>query len=406
MQLWLVVTTPTDLDGTECVVDVAPHHTIADLSRALARQAGLDADGLRCHLPRSGGVIPPELSVEASDLRFGDTVLLAPAGWQASSLPEGVTGELVVVGGPAAGRRHPLPAAPQTVGRSSPAEIAIDDPMLSRKHFSVAIDGPQVVVTDLGSTNGTYLDGVQVRGSRTVAAGTVIEAGHSLFRVDLARAAASPSLRLRHGIVGFNRPPRVTATWEPPVHHVPKPPRKPERRRLGVASWLAPLLLGAVMLALGASEQSTTMMAIGGLGLLMSPVMMVAGHIEETRGGSRRYRTELVAYRAELAELATALDAGLEEEVVRRRLEGPSAADLAARAQELSADLWERRPDDGDFLQVSVGWADQPTLMTVVLPAEGDAGLLAEAETLAEQHETAVNVPILLNLREIGGAGL
>lgn len=72
-------------------------------------------------------------------------------------------------GGPwidVSGRRHELRTAVTTLGRDNSADIVVDDPGVSRRHAELRIthDGPhlQVFVRDLGSTNGTYLNGDQV----------------------------------------------------------------------------------------------------------------------------------------------------------------------------------------------------------------------------------------------------
>lgn len=64
------------------------------------------------------------------------------------------------------GRRVPLTSAVTTLGRDEACTIVVDDPGASRRHAEVRIthDGPhlQVILRDLGSTNGTYLNGEQV----------------------------------------------------------------------------------------------------------------------------------------------------------------------------------------------------------------------------------------------------
>ncbi|AXH96811.1 FhaA domain-containing protein [Ornithinimicrobium avium] len=64
------------------------------------------------------------------------------------------------------GRRVPLTAAVTTLGRDESADLVLDDPGISRRHAEVRIgnDGPhlQVLLRDLGSTNGTYLNGDRV----------------------------------------------------------------------------------------------------------------------------------------------------------------------------------------------------------------------------------------------------
>lgn len=68
--------------------------------------------------------------------------------------------ELRVVGGPDAGGVHRLHGREIRVGRSGEADVPLDDPDVSRLHLALhlAEDG-RVTVRDLGSTNGTTLDG-------------------------------------------------------------------------------------------------------------------------------------------------------------------------------------------------------------------------------------------------------
>jgi hypothetical protein len=61
------------------------------------------------------------------------------------------------------GQVYPLVGPVTVVGRGDEADIVLDDPGISRRHaeFRVTTDGPHLVatVTDLGSTNGTFVDG-------------------------------------------------------------------------------------------------------------------------------------------------------------------------------------------------------------------------------------------------------
>ncbi|MEV6051056.1 FHA domain-containing protein [Streptomyces sp. NPDC052107] len=93
--------------------------------------------------------------------------------------------QLHVVAGPDAGGVHLLHGGRITVGRSADADVPLDDPDVSRLHCVVTVgaDG-QVSVADLGSTNGTALDGVRV-GERPVRvrAGGLLRIGESALRV-------------------------------------------------------------------------------------------------------------------------------------------------------------------------------------------------------------------------------
>ncbi|MFF4753024.1 FtsK/SpoIIIE domain-containing protein [Streptomyces sp. NPDC002514] len=93
--------------------------------------------------------------------------------------------QLHVVAGPDAGGVHLLHGGRVTVGRSADADVPLDDPDVSRLHcaVTVAADG-QVSVADLGSTNGTVLDGTRVD-DRPVgfAPGALLRIGESALRL-------------------------------------------------------------------------------------------------------------------------------------------------------------------------------------------------------------------------------
>ena len=64
------------------------------------------------------------------------------------------------------GERYPLMGAITILGRDDAADIILDDPGISRRHseLRVTTDGPHVVTTirDLGSTNGTFVNGERI----------------------------------------------------------------------------------------------------------------------------------------------------------------------------------------------------------------------------------------------------
>jgi len=61
-----------------------------------------------------------------------------------------------------AGKRYPLVQARTVIGRGSEADITVNDTGISRKHVEVIWDGNRAQVRDLGSTNGSRLNGQPV----------------------------------------------------------------------------------------------------------------------------------------------------------------------------------------------------------------------------------------------------
>ncbi len=88
--------------------------------------------------------------------------------------------KLVVLTGPRCGEALPLDAAPMTIGRDSNSHLSIPDRLLSRRHCTVeAVDG-RYTLRDLGSSNGTYVNGMPVR-ERVLEHGDRIRAGDSVL---------------------------------------------------------------------------------------------------------------------------------------------------------------------------------------------------------------------------------
>src|ERR1700739_2769655 len=71
------------------------------------------------------------------------------------------------------------------VGRSSQAGLSMqDDRLLSREHFVIALDSSVCTLKDLGSTNGTKVNGLRVV-TTSLRDGDLITAGDSEFVVEL-----------------------------------------------------------------------------------------------------------------------------------------------------------------------------------------------------------------------------
>ncbi|HWH26475.1 MAG TPA: DUF3662 and FHA domain-containing protein [Pseudolysinimonas sp.] len=90
-----------------------------------------------------------------------------------------------------AGKRYPITQARTIIGRGSDADITIDDTGTSRKHIEILWDGTRGQVNDLGSTNGSKLNG-QPLTKAPLPPDSVIELGRTrvVFRV-LAQAASA-----------------------------------------------------------------------------------------------------------------------------------------------------------------------------------------------------------------------
>ena len=87
------------------------------------------------------------------------------------------------------GRRYPITRARTVIGRGSDTDIPIADSGTSRRHVEVLWDGKRGMVRDLGSTNGSRLDG-QMVSKALLADGQTITIGRTdiVFRIVASQA--------------------------------------------------------------------------------------------------------------------------------------------------------------------------------------------------------------------------
>ncbi|MFT9670986.1 FHA domain-containing protein [Streptomyces rhizosphaericola] len=136
---------------------------------------------------------------------------------------DAVPAQLHVVAGPDAGGVHLLHGGQIRIGRSAEADVPLDDPDVSRLHCAVTVaeDG-RVSVADLGSTNGTSLDGTEVR-DRPVRfpPGALLRLGESTLRLTAGpRPGALPTAPDGEGHLRVSRADQAA---HGPVHGGPGP---------------------------------------------------------------------------------------------------------------------------------------------------------------------------------------
>src|SRR3954470_23936586 len=100
---------------------------------------------------------------------------------------------LTFLSGPLAGRCFEFAAALMhphrrvTLGRSTECDVAVFDGQVSRQHCSISLEANRVVLKDLGSSNGTFVDGERV-GIAVLHGGEIVRLGKIELRVEIALA--------------------------------------------------------------------------------------------------------------------------------------------------------------------------------------------------------------------------
>jgi predicted component of type VI protein secretion system len=91
--------------------------------------------------------------------------------------------QLIMRSGPTPGAAFTLEGDQLTIGRDSANEIVINDAEVSRRHARLTFQGGKYVLEDLGSTNGTFVNGQRLAGPRVLKAGEVVSFGEKIVLV-------------------------------------------------------------------------------------------------------------------------------------------------------------------------------------------------------------------------------
>ncbi len=135
---------------------------------------------------------------------------------------------LVIHEGAGAGSEHPVNGELILGREQGSADLVIDDPGVSRRHARVLVDNGGVIVEDLGSSNGTYVNGQRISGPVELGAGDEVQVGATVLGVEGGTAATALM------------PPGAPATAEHPGPAAPPGPRRPTASRRAAPRRLAP----------------------------------------------------------------------------------------------------------------------------------------------------------------------
>jgi pSer/pThr/pTyr-binding forkhead associated (FHA) protein len=98
---------------------------------------------------------------------------------------------LVVVRGSDAGEEIPLDAPKLVIGRGPGVDVAFDDDEMSAQHLAIEWSGGRFRVCDLGSTNGTQVNGARVQ-ARDLATGDRVECGGHVLQLRIEQHPPEP----------------------------------------------------------------------------------------------------------------------------------------------------------------------------------------------------------------------
>jgi S-DNA-T family DNA segregation ATPase FtsK/SpoIIIE len=329
---------------------VAPRRTpFAQLAVELARSIEFDP-GARLWLGERA--LAADASIADAGLRTGAVLSAGRPG--SRTLSPGVL-SLHIVAGPNAGTIIPLARGQLIIGRDDTCDIVLADADVSRRHAVIDVSSDGIAVRDIGSTNGTRVDGIHVpsEGS-SVRPGCLIGIGDSLLAVsgpDQTPATLQPA---NDGTVLVLRPPRAQPTTA--GREITLPTRSVSSRpmRLQWAAAILPAMAGAVLAWTSHSPQFL-------LFALLSPAMMISTTLGDRVHWRRSRRRDAVAFGRKCAEADLRVREAIAAETKARRSAAPDPAVVMRISTLPGSRLWERQRGDPDLLTLRLGVAQLPS---------------------------------------------
>lgn len=131
---------------------------------------------------------------------------------------------LVMTKGPQPGQTFNLSQDLTNLGRGPSNEIVINHAQVSRQHARLTRQGGTVVLEDLGSTNGTYVNGVRLTAPQTLSNGDVIGLGDTITFTFYGPAVGAEDTVVARPSAQVSRPDTVIAPPSPSPPPVESPP--------------------------------------------------------------------------------------------------------------------------------------------------------------------------------------
>jgi len=404
------VTLERPAGDTDLVLTADADATVGDVAHAIAtrdpeRAASAGADSTVTVIESGRVTLDPGLPLIDSGVRSGARIAVGPAGDQYADRAARPVAAITVLHGPDRGRRVPLPAGNQTIGRGGACDLRLSDTQVSRRHVRVFLAPGSAEIVDLGSANGITLNDEPVTRGAWLP-GDQLRLGDTVLGIEFAAQAGTAD---RQGAAGaaqaataaFNRSPVITASFAGQTLECPELPEAEHRQRFPILPMFAPVVMGGVLFAITRSIASLAFVAL-------SPMMMLANLFEGRWAAARGSKGSMADLRRELAALDAAAGTAHTAEWNARNAEHPATAQCLAAAAQRSPLLWSRRPGAPRFLDVRVGAATLDSRLRFDVQRGRRTAPAAQAglDELLNRYRFIGDVPCTLSLTTHGSIGI
>jgi len=207
----------------------------------------------------------------------------------------------------------------------------------------------------------------------------------------------------------FDRPPRLQKSFKPLDLDMPSPPTKEEEAVQNFLMSLLPMSSYLVMGLFYATSMRSSGSAGMGMGIMMLlfPIFMIISTYfttgEQKHQKKQNWIKQLRKYQRLLDKKESRLIAGRELQQVHLHERFLTPRQLLDRVKKLETNLWERRPDDPDFLTYRIGIGEDKSVVGTKPPdPDTDSKFIRRPVNLHTEYRKLPDVPITFDLQKIG----
>ena len=308
-----------------------------------------------------------------------------------------------------------------TIGTAKNCNIILSSQFVKDDAITLQHNGSEYTLKIQASTYGAYVNGKRIKNSTALKDGDFFSVSDYFFyfknnklwteiRNDIQIKSLNYTDRPIHGAYPkFNRNTRVKTVVCDEKIEILDPPAKPQKPKNNIFMRLLPsmgmLIAAAVMAFFGGAM--IIMSAISGIMAIFTTVVSIKEANKEFKEGSaeriEKYNAYVVKKRSEIEECRQKEQDELEELYVSQAVE-------TQRFSSFSSDLFDRVPEDDDYLCVRLGCGEVPSVREINYKKqerlEVDDDLQLIPEQICNEYKNVQNAPIVCDLKTIDALGV
>lgn len=286
------------------------------------------------------------------------------------------------------------------IGRSQQSDIILHDESASRAHALLTCSSGIYTLSDLNSTNGTFVNGRRIK-KTYLHDGDMFRIAGSYFLIERDQLYwSSHPIRSVHAAEAFKPAPQMQVMPETEEISIVRPQQKIGKPEINWLSVLLPTFLSALVLGgvsmIGGSSYGLMMLPLQLVGVVMS----VINHRSQTKKAVTAEGSRQEKYEAYLNDVTKTLQKAHDKQLAALQRENPSAATCVEILKNRTPELWSRNPKNENFYAVRLGTGDVAATVCAQFAADPFSGnedpLQTRAAKLADQSKLLSDAPVIL----------